>query len=254
MWGNIIAAAAPALIGAFGARKGSKQAAAPAAAAQEYIQRNPAIGHQYYDPFIQQGQRAEQGLYPEYEKMGFNTPEFYNAFTSGYSQSPAYKYMHDQLMKNAQNTAAAGGFLGTDYDVQNRSELLHQLLGTDFQNYFNNLMATQGRGLEGLEQRAGRGFQASGNLADYLGNTNIMGGQAAGIGAEAKNKARSSVYGELANLVGTGVNAYNQYNSNPSSMASNLPSQKGYGGPASFKPLNSIVRRYDFDKPWYIGK
>jgi hypothetical protein len=40
----------------------------PANAAQPYLQQIPGVGHQNYDPYIQQGQQAGQTLQGEYGK------------------------------------------------------------------------------------------------------------------------------------------------------------------------------------------
>jgi hypothetical protein len=184
----------------------------PGNAAMAHLQNNPQFGREAYNPFIQQGQQAGQQLHPREDQMAQNPNDYYNQIMGQYQESPNYKYQLDKQMQGAHNTAAAGGLVGTEGDVRNRAELMHALMGTDMQQYLQNIMGIQGRGMLGQESRVERGYGAAGSLADYLGNSNAGMAGYAGEGARYRNdtraQRRNNIYGALANLIGGGLAAH----------------------------------------------
>lgn len=159
-------------------------------------------GQSAYNPFIQQGQRAESQLFPQYSQMAGNPTDFYNNILKQYQPSAGYQYQEDKLNKAAGNTAAAGGFAGTDEDVRGRSEMLQQLMGGDMQRFLENILGIQGRGMQGLEQRVDRGYSASSNLADYAGSAATQQAGFDAYGRNQANKARNSGLSALSGLIG----------------------------------------------------
>ena len=206
------------LMSAFGSgRRGNEN---PGGQALGMLNRNPAIGHQYYDPFIQQGQEAGNQLFPIQnqfagiqQQMGNNPTGFLDQLMSQYKPSEGYKYREKNLMQGAHNTAASGGFAGTEGDVRNRSELVNSLMGQDMQQFLQNVLGIQGQGMNpdlaglgGLSERVGRGYNASSALADYLGDTNSMmasaAGSEAGYRGQSRQQRRSNIYNSLSSLIG----------------------------------------------------
>lgn len=184
----------------------------PADQAMPYLDQVPGIGKQYYDPFIQQGQQAQQQVNPLYERMSQDPSQFVNALMQNYSPSEGYRFKEREMNRAAQNTAASGGFAGTENDQMARADMIRGLLGGDMQEFFQNVMGVQGQGLQGQENRIGRGYESSGQLADYLGNA--LGNQAnlRFEGQNAKNQAsmgkRNSFLNFLGNMAGAGAGAY----------------------------------------------
>lgn len=148
----------------------------PAKAAQGYLNQIPQLTHETYDPYIQQGQQAEQGL-PDFYHMLMNDPQgYYNKMLSGYHPSTGYDYESKKLLQGAQNAAAAGGYGGTSFDIAGQNELNQALLGKDMQQYYQNVMGLQNQGLEGLQGLGNRGYESTNREFDALGNN--LGSQA----------------------------------------------------------------------------
>lgn len=181
----------------------------PANVAMPYLNQISGVGKQYYDPYISEGRNASNISNPIYERMASDPTEFINALMRGYKPSEGYRYKEDRLGRAISNTAAAGGFRGTPFEQEQQGQMISGLLGEDMQQFLQNILGVQGAGLQGEENRIGRGFQASGNLADYIGS-NL--GQQAGLAYQgqagqnaynlanrlSKNKARGSLLGKIA--------------------------------------------------------
>jgi len=186
-----------ALFNMFGKRNPARRAGRDLAQIQGY-------GREAYNPFIQQGQQANQYLSPLYQQQATNPFGQYNEIMNQYQPSAGYQYKQNKLQDFAHNTAASGGYLGTDYDVKERNEMISALLGEDMQQFLSNILGIQGAGQAGLEGQANRGFQAAGGLADFLGTA---GSQQAGANYMKRlhgNESMQSGLGQLASLIGGG--------------------------------------------------
>jgi hypothetical protein len=172
----------------------------PAKKAMPYLNQIPGVAHQAYDPYIQQGQRQGNALESQYSQMFQDPTAFLNALQSGYKPSEEYNYKSDILGRGLQNTAAAGGFAGTQEHQRGYGELINQLLSGDMQRWLENLMRIQGTGLAGAETQAGRGYQASTGLADTLGSNLAQQGGLAYQGQDWRNRRNQAGFNSLANL------------------------------------------------------
>lgn len=141
-----------------------------AKAYQPYANQMSDLAHQHYDPYIQQGQQAEQGLPDFYQKLMHNPADFYNEILSGYKPSSGYDYKAQQMMRAAEAAAASGGYLGTPYDQSQREALTQSLLGNDMQQYVNNILGLQNTGLQGLQGYGNRGYESVNRLNEGLSN------------------------------------------------------------------------------------
>ena len=61
------------LKGLFGSTKGN-----PANSAMPYLNQIPGIGHQYFDPYVQQGQQVAPNLQAQYGQLTNDPTGFYN--------------------------------------------------------------------------------------------------------------------------------------------------------------------------------
>lgn len=207
MWGAL-ASLIPAAIGAVGAFQGARGRNNPGNAAQPYLNQIPGQGQQAYNPFIQSGQQAEQQLNPITSQFAQNPFDVYNNILGQYKPSQGYQYRQDKLTQGLHNTAASGGFAGTNNHQDQYGNLVNSLMGQDQQQFLQNILGIQGAGMEGLESRVGRGSQAAGGLADYLGNAGQMQATNAYQGQSNKNAARGQAYSSLASLIGGGMGAF----------------------------------------------
>lgn len=147
--------------------------------AEHHLAKLPGIGQEYYNPFIQQGQQAQGLASEQYNRMTSNPMDYLGNIVESYRPSQGYQFREKRATDAARNAAAAGGLTGTYNDQASQAELVNNLLGADMQQYLQNVLGIQGAGLTGQENAINRGFNASGNLADYLGNA--VGAQA-GLG------------------------------------------------------------------------
>lgn len=192
-------------MGLAGSLIGGKNKNNPANAAMQHLDRLPGYANENYNPFIGAGREIETKLRPQYEQMAYNPADVLGGFQGQYTDSPGYKYMLDKLNKGAHNTAAASGFLGTNEDVRNRSEMHAGLLDNYMQQYLNNIFGIQNTGLGGLEKRSDRGFAASGALADYLGGYGGAAGAYSAYGKSHQNQGRQDTWNSLSNLINVGM-------------------------------------------------
>lgn len=207
VWPAIAAAAGGALLG--GAYSKLGQGKNPSKAAGAYLQQLPGIGKQYYDPYITAGRAADERTQGEYDKLLSDPGNFLDAIMAQYEPSKAYKYKSDTLSRALANTAASGGYRGSEYNQRQQAELINDLLGTDMQQYLGNYMDIYNRGLGGYEGISNRGMQASGALADYIGNA--MGAQAGNAyqGQLQKNINRRHF---IDSIIGGGMQGLGMYN------------------------------------------
>lgn len=169
-----------------------RKAPNPADAARPYLNQIPGIGHENYDPYIKEGREASQMTGEEYQRLLQDPTGFVNQIMGSYKPSEGYNFKKNELSRELSNTAAAGGFAGTQYDESNRGKLIESLLSQDMQQYLRNILGVHGTGLEGKEIQAGRGYDASANLADYLGNNLSQQGGLAYQGRAYQNTARQN--------------------------------------------------------------
>jgi hypothetical protein len=205
--------------------------------ANQYFNNISGVGRQYYDPYIQPGINAANRADTEYGRLLDDPSGLINAIMESYKPSEGYKFKEKHLRQGAGNTAAAGGFAGTQYDVGNQSDMVNALLSDDMQQYLTNVLGVHGTGLAGKENVATRGFNASTGLADYLAGN--MGNQAglAFHGGQQRMGNNAGFNNSLLNAAGTlGGNIWTHLGQtmgggNRTPQTQGGPVRGGYGGP-----------------------
>lgn len=139
----------------------------PAKDANRYLDKIPGIGHNAYDPFINQGREAGGILKDQYGRM-LDPSSFMDSIMKNYSTSAGANYKRDQLGKGIGATAAAGGIAGTPEHQREYGEMADNIMSDDMQQYLQNALGVYNRGLGGEENFYDKGFQSSGSLADML--------------------------------------------------------------------------------------
>ncbi len=176
----------------------------PMDSANQYLDKIPGVGHEGYDDYINQGKDASGKTKGQYEDL-INDPQgFINKLMEQYKESDAYKYQSEKLGKSLSNTAASGGVAGTPLDQMNQGEELQKLLSADQQQFLQNALGRYDKGLEGEEGIAGRGFDASKGLADFLGNALTQQGGLAFQDQQQKNKSKNDLWSMFGKALGTG--------------------------------------------------
>jgi hypothetical protein len=178
----------------------------PQKEANRYLSQIPGIGKQYYNPFIQGGQKAGGILEGEYGKL-LNPTSFINDIMKNYSESKGAQYEKNELGRGIGATAAAGGFAGTPEHQKEYGKMAEGIMSQDMQQYLQNALGVYGMGLGGERDIYGKGYEASGSLADLLaGNLGAQGGLAF-QSASQKNASRDAFMNALMKALSTGAGA-----------------------------------------------
>lgn len=180
----------------------------PAAAASKYYDQVPDYVSKYYDDYINKGKAAGDINAEQFSKMASDPTAFYDSIYNTYKPSAYYQHQSDLMHKTAANTAAAGGYSGTESDIQKQTEQQNALADMDWDKYLQEVLGIQQGGLQGNQQMYNTGFQASNMSAeDLLNMLNAQGGLAFNSAAQknAYNQANNnSLLGGIGNLAGIG--------------------------------------------------
>lgn len=162
----------------------------PADSAQPYLDKIPGYVDQYMQPYIDMGMEAGNIAQDQYAKWVTDPYGAYNEAYSNYNQSPYSQYQSDQMHQAATNSAASGGYAGTEYDYQKQMELENALIDNDFSKYMDYILGMQKSGLAGEQQMYNTGYGASSNAlatdaayANASANNQFQGTQAQNQGA-----------------------------------------------------------------------
>jgi hypothetical protein len=138
--------------------------------AMQELDKVPGVANQHFNPYIQQGNEAQNRATGVYNRMTENPMDFLNQIVSGYRPSQGYQFREGRALEAARNSAAQGGLTGTRNDQAERAQLVNDIMGADIQQYLGNVLGIQGSGLQGQQHLADRGYNASQNLSDVLTN------------------------------------------------------------------------------------
>lgn len=170
--------------------------------AMPYLEQVGPMAQGYLTPYATRGREAYDVFNPVAEQMTQDPTGYINELMRGYTPSEGYKFKQAQMSKALGNTAAAGGFRGTENDQMQQAELIRGLLGQDMYDYLNAVQGAQGRGMSTLGGLYNTGYGASSGLVDAL--TGQYGSQAslAYMGQQQKNKQRAELIRALLQLAG----------------------------------------------------
>jgi len=179
----------------------------PKEEANRYLDQIPGVGRQYYNPFIEGGNKARGVLEGEYSKL-LNPNSFIDELMKNYSLSKGAQYQRDELTKGLNATAAAGGFSGTPYHQTSYGNMADKIISQDMQQYLQNALGVYGKGLSGEEDFFNKGYGASSSLADLIaGNLGSQGGLAFQQ-ANQTNASRDAFVNSLIKALSQGAGAY----------------------------------------------
>ena len=174
----------------------------PADKAQPYLNDIPGIGHNAYDPYITEGRNASGQTNAAYDELMKDPTGFINKLMQNYKTSEGYNFQKNALTSELGNTAAAGGIAGTPLDQMNQGAGVQGLLSQDMQQFLTNALGVYGTGLTGKEGMATRGYDASGKLADILGNNKAAQAGLAFQGQGQSNANKGGLWSAFAQLLG----------------------------------------------------
>lgn len=177
----------------------------PADSAMPYLNQIPDVLREQLNPFITEGREAGAFTRPIYENMALNPSDFINALMRNYTPSEGYQFKEKNLTRAMQNAAAQGGYAGTPYSQLEQAENVRGLLGQDMQQFLDNVLGAQTRGLAGREAATERGYGAAGNLAGGLAGNLTQQATLGFEGQNAMNRERANRNNALMNMLGYGI-------------------------------------------------
>lgn len=169
---------------------------------QDYLAQMEPMLHQYYDPYINNGQQAMGTLNEQYAML-LNDPAAMQAMLgSGYEQSPGYQYQYDTAMNAGNQAAAAGGMLGTPAHDTQMMGTAQGLASQDYWKYYGNNQNLYNQGLSGTQDMFNTGYNASNQMAGGMGS--MYGNQAnlAYANNQSQNQMLSSLLGGASGMAG----------------------------------------------------
>lgn len=200
----------------------------PAKKAQPYIEKIGPMAEQRYNPYIQQGQQAGQNVQGQYEQLTNDPGNFLNQLMSGYTPSKGFDFKKDQALQAMRNSAAAGGFSGTEADQIRQGELANSLSSQDMYDWVDRALGLYGRGLEGQQGFSNQGYNANQSLTDILGNSL---NQQGGLAFQGQAQHNQGLMDLLSSLIGGGSAAYSAYKGGQPQMQT----QPGNMSPMSYR-------------------
>lgn len=203
-----IASSLGGLAGLFG--KNKKNDASKAG--MQYLNKIPGAMSPYYQPYINKGLAASDLVGDQYGQQVSDPGAIYNKLGAGYQESPGYQFKLHQALNAADQASAAGGMLGTPQHQQQNMEVANDIAGADFEKYLQNVLGIYQGGISGEEGTAARGYDASTNFGNALGNNLQSQGQMAYEGANARNMQRNQNLSNLTGGIGSAIGGYNAYN------------------------------------------
>lgn len=177
----------------------------PADAAMPYLEQIPGTVKPYLEPYSQQGQESSQLLADSLKGLLSDPSGFINQIMEGYEPSAGYQARKKEMLGQAGNTAAAGGFRGTDSDVRNQLGITDELMSKDQQDWLKNVLGVFGTGLQGEGSLMQGGLNASESLASTLAN--MLGSEATAQfrGSEAQEQRHNDLMKSILSLGAQGL-------------------------------------------------
>lgn len=172
---------------------------------EHYLNQVPGVAKENLSPYVERGNAASNIAQGQYNRMSQNPMDVLNEILSSYNESPGYQYQQGVMGRELGNTAAAGGFAGTEEDQRQRGELVRSLLGQDMQQYLQNVLGIQGTGLQGQENTMNRGFNASGDLANILGSNLGHRADLSMQQTQQRDKNKAGILNLLTQALGAGI-------------------------------------------------
>jgi hypothetical protein len=185
-----------------GAGLGAGLGAFPAEAAQPYLEQMKPTLEQYFQPYREAGMRALPTLEEQYGQLLQQPEAVMGRIGAGFQESPGYQWEMDEMIRAANQAAAAGGMLGTPAEQQQVMGAAQGLAGKDYYDYLNRALGLYGQGLGGTAGLGQMGYGASQALAENLANVLASQAQLAYAGQAAQQQQAGGLGGALGSLAG----------------------------------------------------
>lgn len=181
----------------------------PSKKANEYISKIPGQTAPYYQPYINAGKDMLPQLQSQYFGLMNDPGGMLNKMGASYQQSPGFKFALDQALGAAGRGAAAGGMAGSPMHEQENMGVATGLANQDYYNWLGNVTGLFGQGLQGGQNIANMGQQASGSMADMIAQSLAQQAAYKYQGQAAKNA--SNPWGNIFGGAGEALDSANSF-------------------------------------------
>ena len=172
----------------------------PADAAMSHFDQIPDILKQYYQPYIDAGQRQLPGLESQYGQMTNDPGGKLNQIGQGYHESPGFKFALQQALQGSNQASAAGGMLGSPQSQQQNMGLATNMADQDYNKWMQQALGIYGGGLSGQQGLYDTGFNASGQLGTGIANNKATQGSLAFQGQNNMNQGQGDMFRSLGQI------------------------------------------------------
>jgi len=202
----------------------------------KYIKKIEPTYHEYYDPYVESGRRANATLEEQFNKLLSDPAALYKHFAQGFEESPGYEFGMKNALRGSDQAAAAGGYLGTPGHEEQSARLAQDLSSDEFNKFMQQILGLYGQGLQGESGINERGYGASTGLAGNL--SSLYGSQAenAANNANAKDKAWSTLIASILGGAAGGAGA--------------IPGVAGGAGGAAFGASAGMGNKFGANTDW----
>lgn len=144
----------------------------PSGKAAPFIEKRQNLYRDEFSPYSNIGKESLGNASDIYQRMASDPSAYLNELLGGYTPNKGFEdYRHNEMMKALRQSGYAGGYSGTEYDREAQARLFNDLLEADRDKYYERVTGLQNTGLTGQTQLGGLGLQASGQMAEGMGNT-----------------------------------------------------------------------------------
>lgn len=178
----------------------------PGDAAAPYLKKAGEDLRLYSNDYIDRGTRAQNTLEDLFKNIRENPQSIMDLLGKGYQQSPGFDWNMKRSQQAINNASAAGGMLGTPQHEQQSADMASALSSRDFGDYMQRMMGIWGTGVQGTENFANRGWDASKTLMEDLANLGGAQGAYAAQDTAGRNKGMSNMFSGAASILGPMVN------------------------------------------------
>ncbi len=175
----------------------------PAEGASDIIGQIPGRISPYYQPYMNAGQQMLPQLQQQYGGLMNDPGGRLNQIGQGFHQSPGFKFALDQALQGAGHAAAAGGMAGTPQHEYQNMEIASQLGNQDYYNWLGGATGLYGAGLQGGNNLAHMGYDASNSMASQIAQAMAAQAKLEYEGQNAENQHSGGGWGSLLGGRGT---------------------------------------------------
>lgn len=175
----------------------------PSDAADPYFQQMPDQLKQYFNPYIDAGNRALPGLEKQYGQLTNDPGGRLNEIGAGYHQSPGFQFAMQQALQGAGHAAAAGGMAGSPQHEQQNMGIATNLANQDYNGWLQNALGLYGTGLQGQQGMYNTGAESGMRLGENLSSILAQRAKLAYEGQNTENQRDEGIWGSIGGGVGT---------------------------------------------------